>query len=250
MQSKIDEKNPWYINDQLQIITNEHQKRTIRERWMFFDKIIRRYRFERQHEGGVINILDAGCGDGVNLKFLVTLPDVDLTAFDYNPLRVAKVRENFRGIRIILKDLTENKNDGQTYDVIICSQVLEHIKEDVIALRNLKSLLAPGGVLILGVPNEGCILAQIRNNFLERHIAKTTDHVHFYTMPKLKIKFETVGLVIFDTLQENFFFPLQRMNNYFASRSWGFACMKRLQRLFPSQCGGFYLALAVRNRQE
>jgi predicted SAM-dependent methyltransferase len=38
------------------------------------------------------------------------------------------------------------------FDIIVCSHVLEHIPDYRLALRNLNSLLAPGGFLILQVP--------------------------------------------------------------------------------------------------
>jgi len=41
---------------------------------------------------------------------------------------------------------------GERFDTIICLNVLEHIEDDVTALRTLNTLLEPGGYLILLVP--------------------------------------------------------------------------------------------------
>ena len=41
---------------------------------------------------------------------------------------------------------------GTGYDTVICSNVLEHIEDDVRALRNIRTLLKPGGRLLLYVP--------------------------------------------------------------------------------------------------
>ena len=53
------------------------------------------------------------------------------------------------------------------FEVIILNHVLEHIDDDVFVLENLKRLLRPGGRLVVGVPNEGCLLATLRNYVLE-----------------------------------------------------------------------------------
>lgn len=40
-----------------------------------------------------------------------------------------------------------------SYDSIICSHVLEHLREPALVLKRLSSQLAPGGVLIVALPN-------------------------------------------------------------------------------------------------
>ena len=50
-----------------------------------------------------------------------------------------------------------NVEESQTlpegpYDAVILAEVLEHLRDDAIALRNLRRLLSPDGVLILTVP--------------------------------------------------------------------------------------------------
>lgn len=240
VQDKIKDMDPWYVADQLQQITNEHQKRTILERWRFFEKVINT---QRENCMGTLKLLDAGCGDGVNLHFLKNIPNISITAYDYNPLRVENVQSIFPEIPVEVCDLTKIRSVEPTYDIIICSHVIEHIYDDVLALNNLKMMMQPHGRLILGTPNEGCLFAQLRNNILESYIYKTTDHVQFYTMKTLTKKFTDAGFEVEDKLMQNLFFPTQRINNFFASRDWGFSLMKVFMRLFPSQCAGYYFSL-------
>lgn len=38
------------------------------------------------------------------------------------------------------------------YDLVICEQVLEHVEDPITAVRNLKALCAPGGMLLVSTP--------------------------------------------------------------------------------------------------
>lgn len=49
-------------------------------------------------------------------------------------------------------DITAIPQQDQSYDVIACSHVLEHVPEDLKAMSELCRLLKPGGVLFLQVP--------------------------------------------------------------------------------------------------
>ena len=49
-------------------------------------------------------------------------------------------------------DLTEVNEPDQSYDVVLASHVLEHIPDDVAAMREVGRILADGGWAFLGVP--------------------------------------------------------------------------------------------------
>jgi SAM-dependent methyltransferase len=53
---------------------------------------------------------------------------------------------------MVQSDLTKLGFVDETFDVIYCSHVLEHVPEDVQAMRELRRVLRPGGWAILQVP--------------------------------------------------------------------------------------------------
>ena len=240
VQREIAGGNPWYISEQLQNLRNQSQRRTIERRWSFINTCIEKMHF--LHPERKLRILDAGCGDGINLTILSKIPYARVTACDYNPLRLDRTRKAFLNVEVIEQNLTNVQMAKDSFDIILCSQVLEHIREDMVVLGELKRILSEDGVLIIGVPNEGCFLAKLRNRVLEPHICKTTDHVHFYTEKEFVEKLNSAGFSVRDRFYENFFFPKQSINNYFASREWGLKFMNILQKILPSQAAGFYFA--------
>jgi SAM-dependent methyltransferase len=53
------------------------------------------------------------------------------------------------------RDLTANGFNDGAYDLIYCSNVLEHAKNDRAAMAKLHRILAPGGLAIIQVPIRG-----------------------------------------------------------------------------------------------
>ncbi len=82
-------------------------------------------------------------------------------------------------------DITDIAESDNTYDVIICNHVLEHIEDDRKAMRELFRILKPGGFAILQVP----ISFVMDKTFEDRAIRNPTererafgqrDHVRLY----------------------------------------------------------------------
>lgn len=77
------------------------------------------------------------------LKRFRTLKHLDYTTTDLeSPLADIKA------------DLTNLPFGENTYDMVICNHVLEHIKEDRLAMSEILRVLKPGGIAILQVPYE------------------------------------------------------------------------------------------------
>jgi ubiquinone/menaquinone biosynthesis C-methylase UbiE len=243
---KIEEKNPileairnnqWYIADQL-MAAREDQSRSINRRYNFIQRSIKDYL--KYHNEKPIRILDAGCGDGVQLQVLVQIPELEVWGVDYNPVRTDRAKQNFPGVNLICCSLLSLPFCPAFFNIILCSQVIEHIPQDDQLLEQLANVLKPQGLLILGMPNEGCFMARLRNYVFERNILKTTDHVHFYTEIIIRQKLKATGFIIQQIIRENWFFPHQLINYYLQNRDWGFRLMGWLNKIIPSQTAGYY----------
>ena len=233
---ELESQNPWYLEDQLQCSEDKSQKKIISERKEYLKRTI------SEHIAQNINpaILDAGCGDGVNLKYLCDIQHASFYGLEYNPIRIARAKEYVPTAHIVLGDLLNIPFKNDCVDIILLNHVLEHIHEDLEVLKELNRILKPDGILIIGVPNEGCFIALLRNNIVQREIKRTTDHVQQYTETTIRKKLIKAGWRIKSMRREGFFLPHMIMNTILARSDIGFKIIKSLCKSMKSQCGGFH----------
>jgi len=243
---RIAKGDAWYTDDQLAIQLGQSGPRAVVEgRLRIFRTAISNWLLNsgKQREG--LRFLDAGCGDGINLMGLSSImagmgiePGRSLFGVDYNVARIFKARKMPGVAGVFSGSLLSLPFRDETWDVILCNQVLEHIYEDSSALLELNRVLRKDGLLIIGVPNEGCGLAQLRNNVLQPKISATTDHVNFYTIDSISFKIAAARLVIDRVERSGFFVPHTRILFLISSTSFGRSALEKLGRIIPSQAAG------------
>jgi len=140
--------------------------------------------------------LDIGCGDGNHTQWLENYAE-KVFGSDYNLTRLQRAKARLGENRLVLADVTDYPAADNTFDLVFFHHVLEHVPDDVKALSEVHRILKPGGVLILGVPNEGAAWWRLAYK-LQPRMRETTDHVQFYTMDSLREKvmandFEIIG---------------------------------------------------------
>ena len=93
--------------------------------------------------------LDLGCGTGLNLDHLSKLAQPVGT--DYVEEALQFCRE--RGHSMLCKaDAAELPFGDSFFDIITALDVIEHLDDDVTALRELHRVLRPGGLAVISVP--------------------------------------------------------------------------------------------------
>lgn len=140
--------------------------------------------------------LDLGCGDGAHLSWLRGYVD-QLYASDYNLLRLPGARSLNEAACVFMADVTDYPVRDDFFDLIYFNHVIEHIPNDTAALAEAYRILKPGGLLVLGTPNEGVWLWQLAYR-LEPRLLRKSDHVQFYTAETLAAKCRAAGFSIRD----------------------------------------------------
>jgi SAM-dependent methyltransferase len=96
-------------------------------------------------------ILEIGCSGGPLLQQLRDAGYADLTGIDISPEAVALCRERKLGA-VAVMDAQQPDFPPESFEVITASDVLEHLADAPRALAAWRTLLRPGGTVIIFVP--------------------------------------------------------------------------------------------------
>lgn len=161
------------------------------KRYLFFLDIIKKCNLYSKKN---ISILDLGCGDGHFIRMLQNEGFKNIYGLDISTTRIARARQmTGLGPKKIKKSLAEKASFGDNYfDLIICSEVIEHIEKPKDILLEIKRLLKKGGIFILSTPNEEKI-----NYSRCVHCSQMTSrsgHLHSFSLESLKLMIKSHNL--------------------------------------------------------
>ncbi len=98
-----------------------------------------------------LKILDVGCSGGINIKYLGEKGFENIFGIDTSKQAIKSCKKKgIKNVSVVDGSKTHFKN--KEFDIIIASDVLEHIKDDEKALSEWKRILKDEGKLILFVP--------------------------------------------------------------------------------------------------
>ncbi len=111
--------------------------------------------FKRREGRQRATILDYGCGTGFTLTRPLGQNGDRILGVDPHPPTVAMaVKQNlYDNVRYAVGDLNDLLKWNDRFDVIICSEVVEHLQEPETYLEGFNKLLNTPGILIVSVPN-------------------------------------------------------------------------------------------------
>lgn len=151
-------------------------------------------RFARETRKSVVRLLDAGVHSGVSRRYLEARPGgekIEYHGVDIYPRGREFVYKHeewnlcFADLEFGLPALEDNR-----FDVVLCEQVLEHLYNVEFALEELARVLAPGGLMILGVPNFPPGLANLRKHvvpLIDRWVGRgPRSHVQAWSLAEFR----------------------------------------------------------------
>jgi ubiquinone/menaquinone biosynthesis C-methylase UbiE len=100
--------------------------------------------------------LDCGCGYGFTLRVLTALAGGRFVGLDFQQERLDEIRDKRIGegrLDLVRGSAMRLPFADNTFDHIVCSEVLEHLTDDRAAVRELFRVLKPGGNLVITVPS-------------------------------------------------------------------------------------------------
>lgn len=136
------------------------------------------------HPSGA-RILDAGCGEGHLLEMLIKIfPKNQYYGFDVTEVALIAAEARCPDAHFRLMDLRDIDAPDGFFDIIFCSEVLEHIADWKQVVGEFVRILSPKGHLLVTFPNE--ILWTTGRFFLGRKPIKVPDHVNSFSPKILK----------------------------------------------------------------
>lgn len=185
----------WYLEEQPPEVASPWRHH-VRKRRLFVERSIARHLHGRRLDR-VPRLLDLGCGDGNNLAWLAQFAEHSYGS-DYNLVRLVRAQAQNPAATIFAADILDFPSDDNLFDIVYFNHVIEHIPDDAGALATIVRILKPGGLLVLGTPNEGAWWWQWAYR-RDPDSLKNSDHVHFYTAATIGEKVSRAGLALTET---------------------------------------------------
>ena len=105
--------------------------------------------------GGGGPLLDVGCGDGYLLSRLAGGPGSPAVGLEYEPEGVRAARQRLRGVngsRVVRGSAYTLPFAMRSFHVVVSSDVIEHLEDPDLHLRQICGVLSEGGALVLTTP--------------------------------------------------------------------------------------------------
>jgi len=99
-------------------------------------------------------VLDVACGSGLYTGHL-SRKTVNLVAIDADKKQINVLRNAWKisNVNLILADAQYLPLRGGTFDKALCIEVLEHLSDDNLGIRELSRVLVEGKMLVISSPN-------------------------------------------------------------------------------------------------
>jgi len=155
-----------------------------------FKKINTIYKLIKFKKG---TLLDCGCGEGYLLRFF---NEIGYKCYGFDLSEKAVKTTSGEGLTVIKGDLEEKIPFNKKFDIIICSDILEHIYNIESPIANMKSALKEDGILVISIPNDFTIFHRIKILFGIIYYEIYSSHLHYFTQKQFRKILKENGLKI------------------------------------------------------
>lgn len=165
--------------------------------------------------------LEVGPGSGLYLPVLANLfreviaADIEEAYLQH----VTSLLQPHPNLRVVVDDITRSQLPEGSFDLIVCTEVVEHIADSTTAIAEMHRLLARGGVLILSTPQRFSplelaakiaflpgIIELVR--LVYREPILETGHINLMTTRAVTAQLERPGFRILEQFKSGLYLPL------------------------------------------
>jgi len=186
------------------------------------------HQIKRLKPHGVGQLLDIGCGEGWLMEAFAQA-GCKVRGIDYSRYAIDKWHPHlidYLRQGDIYSLLKQDLQEGNTYDVVVLANVIEHVIDPVGLLDSIKPLLAPGGILLIVAPND---FSSLHDKLLKEGVIPEPfwlgfpDHLSYFNKDSMCQLLSKRGFTLLSVVADN---PvdlnlLNQNSNYIVDRSKG-----------------------------
>jgi 2-polyprenyl-3-methyl-5-hydroxy-6-metoxy-1,4-benzoquinol methylase len=176
------------------------------------------------HQSDIATALELGPGSGVYLPDLARTAE-RVIALDVEPSYLEAAQSLLGGedlcarIDYVQGDLTQHLLADQSVDLLLCSEVIEHVADSTSLLHAMAAVLAPGGKLILTTPQPYSPVEMLGKiaflpgvvqllRWIYREPIEPTGHINLLTRKDLEAQCAGAGLCVLEREVLGFYLPV------------------------------------------
>ena len=175
----------------------------------------------RRHASPGGQALEVGPGCGVYLPVLASLfgrvvaADIEEAYLHH----AARLRQTLPNLALVRDDVCASSLPEHSFDLVLCTEVIEHIPQSEAVLRGIRRLLKPGGVLVLSTPQRYSplelaakiaflpgVIQLVRQVYREPVLE--TGHINLMTAHALRRQLHGAGFGIVEQHRSGLYLPL------------------------------------------
>lgn len=165
--------------------------------------------------------LEIGPGSGIYLPVLgeqfekVIASDIEKDYLEH----ISCLQNKYPHLNLVVDNITNSRLSRASFDLILCTEVIEHIADSVSAIKEMYRLLKPGGILILSTPQKWSplelvakiafmpgIISLVRLIYNEPILE--TGHINLMTAKQVTHQLQINGFSIRERFKSGMYLPL------------------------------------------
>ena len=165
--------------------------------------------------------LEVGPGSGIYLPVLAELY-AEVVASDVKEAYLRNVNTlvmTYSNLSPVADDIQNTRLPKASFDLILCTEVIEHITDSASAIAGMHRLLKPGGTLVLTTPQRWSLIELVAKvaflpgiinllSLIYREPILDTGHINVMTNKQVTSQLEGAGFRIYERFKSGMYLPL------------------------------------------
>lgn len=144
-----------------------------------------------------LRILDIGCASGWFISEIQKkYPQYSYTGIDVYKDAIGYGKKRYKNVSFLVSDAHHLPFPAKSYDVVLCMNVLEHVVDPQQIVEEIKRVIKPTGIVIIGMDTENALFNIVWHIWCFIHKVWDDAHLHKFSPQQLIGLFEKKGFTV------------------------------------------------------